>query len=49
MLLSFTLRKKQYNKKKNTRSVFFFLYKENHALDAWFKIAYGEEEEILLG
>ena len=26
-----------------------FLYKENHALDAWFKIAYGEEEEILLG
>ena len=25
------------------------LYKENHALDAWFKIAYGEEEEILLG
>ena len=24
------------------------LYKENHALDAWFKKAYGDEEKSLL-
>ena len=26
--------------------VSFFLYKENHALDAWFNKAYGDEQEI---
>ena len=25
-----------------------FLYKENHAVDAWFKKAYGDEEKSLL-
>ena len=25
-----------------------FLYKENHALDAWFKKAYGDEQKSLL-
>ena len=25
-----------------------FLYKENHALDAWFRRAYGDEQKILL-
>ena len=25
-----------------------FLYKENHALDAWFNKAYGDEQETLL-
>ena len=25
-----------------------FLYKENHALDAWFGKAYGGEQKILL-
>ena len=25
-----------------------FLYKENHALDAWFYRAYGGEQKILL-
>ena len=24
------------------------MYKENHALDAWFKKAYGDEEKSLL-
>ena len=25
-----------------------FLYKENHALDAWFDEAYGDEQKTLL-
>ena len=29
--------------KKAHRKVRFLLYKENHALDAWFKKAYGDE------
>ena len=30
------------------QSPLVFLYKENHALDAWFKKAYGDEKKSLL-
>ena len=30
-------------KREHGQSMFPFLYKENHALDAWFNEAYGDE------
>ena len=36
------------DKKKDARGHPFFLYKENHALDAWFDEAYGDEQKTLL-
>lgn len=30
------------------RGILLLLYKENHALDAWFRRAYGDEQKILL-